>query len=162
MFWEIIATVIAGLGSAGIVLSARLLIKKLPKWLVPAGAGLGMLGFQVYSEYTWFEHTRSMLPKTATVVASTGVPAFYKPWSYYHAPVLKFITVDKNNVSPTDTPDILQTNLYFFERREPAQTMSILVNCKDGVQSDLTTSSTPNWGKLPFTDDIVKAICPKL
>lgn len=159
MFWEIIATVIAGLGTAGIVLSARLIIKKLPKWLVPFGAGLGMLGFQIYSEYTWFDHTRSMLPKEAVVVASTGVPAFYKPWSYHYAPVLKFIAVDKNNVSPTDTPDILQTHLYFFERREPAQTISILINCKDGTQSDLTTGGTPTWGKLPFTDDVVKAVC---
>ena len=65
MIWEFVATLSAGIGAAGIMMMIRLFIKKLPKWLVPAAAGLGMIGFQVYSEYTWFSHTRSLLPESA-------------------------------------------------------------------------------------------------
>ena len=162
MFWEIIATVIAGLGTAGIVLSLRLLFKRLPKWLVPCAAGLGMLGFQLYSEYTWFTHTSSRLPTGASVVAKTGVPAFYKPWSYYHAPVLKFIAVD-HVVLPTGTPDIYETKLYFFERRMPAETANVLVDCKQGLQSELLPegqNDTINFGKTAFSDALIAVTCP--
>ena len=63
-------------GAAGIMMMIRLFIKKLPKWLVPAAAGLGMIGFQVYSEYTWFSHTRSLLPESAVVVAEVRKTRF--------------------------------------------------------------------------------------
>lgn len=62
MFWELIATFIAGLGASGIVLSLRLIFKKIPKWLVPAAAGLGMIGFGVFNEYDWYRHTSTRLP----------------------------------------------------------------------------------------------------
>ena len=91
MFWELIATILAGFMAAGVALSFRLLFKKLPRWIVPAAAGLGMLGFQIYSEYTWFEHTKSRLPDGVSVVATHADPAFYKPWSYFRAPILHFV-----------------------------------------------------------------------
>ena len=84
MLWEWLATVFAGLGAAGVMLSLRFFIKRLPKWSIPASAGLGMIVFQVYSEYTWFEHTKSLLPATAVVVAEVAETAPYKPWSYYY------------------------------------------------------------------------------
>ncbi|MES7593453.1 hypothetical protein U6M85_12405, partial [Cutibacterium acnes] len=63
MFWELIATFSAGLGAAGIALLLRAItLKKLPNWIIPVFAGAGMLGFQIYSEYTWFSHQRSLLP----------------------------------------------------------------------------------------------------
>ena len=67
MIWELLATIFAGLGAAGLVMAFRAVFKKLPKWLIPAGAGLGMLFFQVYNEYSWYPHTKSQLP-TGTVV----------------------------------------------------------------------------------------------
>jgi hypothetical protein len=54
MIWELLATIFAGLGAAGLVMAFRAIFKKLPKWLIPAGAGLGMLFFQVYNEYSWY------------------------------------------------------------------------------------------------------------
>lgn len=46
MIWELLATIFAGLGAAGLVMAFRAVFKKLPKWLIPAGAGLGMLFFR--------------------------------------------------------------------------------------------------------------------
>ena len=41
MLWELIATIVAGLGAAGIALAIRFISrKKAPRWLVPAFAGL--------------------------------------------------------------------------------------------------------------------------
>lgn len=154
MFWELIATVLSGFMAAGVALSLRLLIKKLPRWIVPAAAGLGMMGFQVFSEYTWFEHTKSRLPKGVLVVATHEEAAFYKPWAYVKAPILKFVAAEQVK---GQAGAVRQANLYFFERRMPAAHTPILVDCQNGRQSDF--SKTPNWGITPMTDEIVKAVC---
>lgn len=164
MIWELIATVIAGLGAAGLVLALRLFIKTLPKSFIPAGAGLGMLFFQIYSEYTWFEHTRSRLPESAVVVAEVAESAFYKPWSYYRAPVLKFITVDKaTTISQPQNQHIKETHLYFFERRINAHTLPILIDCHTRLQANLPANANlaqaPQWGQTPYTSKVVAALC---
>ena len=164
MIWEFVATLSAGIGAAGIMMMIRLFIKKLPKWLVPAAAGLGMIGFQVHSEYTWFDHTRSLLPKSAVVVAEVSESAFYRPWSYVKPQVLKFVAIDSAKTVPVgESGQILQTNLYFFERRMSAQTLPILVDCQSGLQANAPASDqAPTklaWGKTAYTDRIVQAIC---
>ncbi|WP_323842011.1 MULTISPECIES: hypothetical protein [unclassified Moraxella] len=155
MFWELIATILSGFMAAGVALSLRLVIKKLPRWIVPAAAGLGMLGFQIFSEYIWFDHTKSRLPKNAFVVATHSEPAFYKPWSYLKAPTFKFVVAEKPSHEMNQS--IKKVNLYFFERRMATQHTQILVDCENGVQSDF--SQNPNWGKVVMTDDIVKVAC---
>ncbi|UNU72634.1 hypothetical protein LU293_05815 [Moraxella nasovis] len=154
MFWELIATIVSGFMAAGIALSLRLLFKKLPRWIVPAAAGVGMLGFQIYSEYDWFEHTKSRLPDGVAVVATHAETAFYKPWSYAYAPILRFVAVE---TSQKQTDHIKAANLYFFERRMAAYHTPILVDCQNKLQSDF--NQAPSWGKTPMTDDIVKAVC---
>ena len=68
MFWELVATVFAGLGAAGIALLLRKLsAQKLPRYLVPVFAGLGMLGFQIHAEYNWYSHQKSLLPERYAV-----------------------------------------------------------------------------------------------
>lgn len=158
MFWELIATILAGFMAAGIALSFRLLFKKLPRWIVPAAAGLGMLGFQIYSEYTWFEHTKSRLPEGVNVVASHADSVFYKPWSYFNAPILRFVAIESDiNLKEDANADIKSANLYFFERRMPARHTAILVDCHNNLQSDFGQS--PSWGETPMTKDIVQAVC---
>lgn len=157
MFWELIATFIAGFVAAGIVLSIRLVFKKLPKWMVPAAAGLGMMGFGVYSEYDWYQHTATRLPQGVTVVTTYAEPVFYQPWSYYKAPIRRFIAIDKTAVKDTEIPNIKQAQLYFMERRMPAQTLPILIDCANGLQSEF--GNIQNFGKTAYTDDLVKNAC---
>ena len=170
MIWEFVATLSAGIGAAGIMMMIRLFIKKLPKWLVPAAAGLGMIGFQVYSEYTWFSHTRSLLPESAVVVAEVPENAFYKPWSYIKPQVLKFVAIDTAKTAPVgESGQVLQTNLYFFERRMSAQTWPILINCQTRFQANAPQQNTgvplsvvaDAWSKTDYSEKIALAICPK-
>lgn len=158
MFWELLATLIAGLGMAGIALSLRKMFKKLPRWIIPAMAGLGMIGFQVYHEYSWFSHTASRLPTKTVVLASAAKPVFYQPWSYYHAPTRWFVAVDTENIKEMDA-HIKATQLYFFERRMPALPVPVLVDCQNGVQSDFKSGSAPTWGTTTFTNKLVQAVC---
>ncbi len=132
MFWEIIATAMVGVLVTGVILSIRLFYKKLPKWVIPAGAGLGMLIYQVYAEYSWAEHMMSRLPKETVVVASVPKTAWYRPWSYVKPQVLQFVALDKTSIVPVlNQADTKQATLYFFERREAAAPLGITVDCTD-------------------------------
>ncbi len=139
MFWELIATLSAGFGAAGIALILRLLIKPLPKWVIPFFAGLGMLVFVVYSEYSWYRQTVLRLPDGVVVVASVPHTAFYKPWSYVRPQILQFVALDKNSIVTQDGSTKL-ANLYFFERRMKTQMLTIKVDC--------------NNPKLDFSDEM--------
>ena len=170
MIWEWIATITAGLGAAGLLMLLRLFYKRLPKSLIPAAAGLGMLLFQIHSEYTWFDHTRSLLPKSAVVVAEVSESAFYRPWSYVKPQVLKFVAIDSAKTVPVgESGQILQTNLYFFERRMSAQTWPILINCQTRLQANAPQQNNGEplsidaeaWSKTDYSEKIAQAICPK-
>lgn len=134
MFWEIIATVFAGFFLAGIALAARMIVKRLPKWIVPAAAGLGMIGFQVYSEYSWADDMIAKLPENTIVVATVADSTWYRPWSYVAPQTLKFVALDRTSIQP-DPKDALrkQATLYFFERRAAAYPLGISVDCRAPV-----------------------------
>lgn len=150
MFWEIIATVFAGFLLAGLVLPIRLFFKKVPKWIVPAAAGLGMIGFQVYSEYTWADNTIAKLPDSTIVVAKVPSSTWFRPWSYVAPQTFQFVALDTESItSNPSNPKIKQANLYFFERRNIAYPLGISVDCQQP--------------KLQFNDvtntQIIQVIC---
>ena len=41
-----------------------------PRWIMPAGIGLAMLGFTVWNEYSWYSRVTDQLP--ASVEVATG------------------------------------------------------------------------------------------
>lgn len=154
MFWELIAVAFAGLSGAGIAMGLRFIIKRLPKWIVPAMAGLCMLGFSIYSEYSWYSHTKSRLPEGSVVVSEVPHTAFYKPWSYAKPQILQFVVLDKNSVTSVGDSQ-KQAMLYFFERRMKAQSLSILIDC-DTKQQKI---SNGDWHSSEMSAALVKEVC---
>ena len=145
MFWEILATVFCGFLLAGLVMPIRLFYKGTPKWLVPVAAGIGMIGFQVYSEYTWANNTIAKLPADSVVVATVPKKTWFRPWSYVKPQVFQFVVLDKRSIQTNATnPALKQANLYFFERRAAAHPLGISIDC-----------TQPN---LSFDDKTNKAI----
>lgn len=138
MFWELIATIFAGLGAAGIALTLRFISrKKLATWWVPIAAGAGMLAFQIYSEYTWFDHQQSLLPNGVTVVRTVDQTAFWRPWSYVFPQTLRFIAADFNTANHNEhNPELVRLQLYFFERRMAARRVTTVIHCHHQARAD--------------------------
>lgn len=97
MFWEILATIFSGFLLAGLVMPIRLFYKRAPKWIVPVAAGLGMIGFQVYTEYAWANDAIAKLPDQSVVVAKVEKTTWFRPWSYVKPQVFQFVVLDKGN-----------------------------------------------------------------
>jgi hypothetical protein len=170
MLWELIATVFAGLGAAGIAMLLRKLsANRAPRWLVPVFAGAAMLGFQVHGEYTWFDHQRSRLPEGVIVVKTVAEKAIWRPWSYLYPQTLRFIAADIANASVNQiNPQLKLVDLYFFERRAIARRVPQVVHCQQQAQTDFTAqleipaenaALSTDWRKLAANDPLLLALC---
>ena len=165
MVWDIIAMVFAGFLFAGIAMPFRIFYKKTPKWIIPVMAGVGMLSFQILSEYTWYPTTKSNLPKGVQVVATVPKSTWFRPWSYIKPNIFQFVVVDGRNAIQV-SENIKQVQMYFFERRLPAQELPMLFDCQSGLQAHMLNGDITkidmanlNWQKLEYTDKVVALVC---
>lgn len=126
MLYEFIATIAAGFGLAGIALIithlSKLAGKRAPKWLIPLFAAIGIFGFQIQQEYSWFDQQVTQLPEGVTVVKKIEESTWFRPWTYVKPQILRFIAADIGNATvQVDNPDVYLVNLYLFERRRGVQ-----------------------------------------
>jgi hypothetical protein len=169
MIWELIATVCAGLAGAGIALFLRkITLQKAPKWLIPTFAGIGMIGFQIQAEYTWYDHQASLLPTGVEVVKTVEEETLLRPWSMLYPQTTRFIAADVDNAAVNKlNPDIVLVDLYFFERRSMAKRVPQVIHCGEAARADFTNqfelpttnSLDSNWQRLGQDDPLVQAVC---
>jgi len=170
MLWEFLATVIAGVGAAGIALLLRKFSRqRLPKYWVPVFAGLGMLAFQIHGEYHWFEHQKSLLPNNVIVVRTIESTSWWRPWSYLHPHTLQFVAMDNGNASThQQNQDLKLVDLYFFEHRQPARRLKQVIHCslqKRILYSDTLPLPLPGegvneqWQPLSGEDKLLLELC---
>jgi hypothetical protein len=170
MLWELIATVIAGIGAAGIALFIRKLAKnKAPAYLIPVFAGTAMLAFQIYSEYSWYPHQASRLPEGVVVVKTVEEQAVWRPWSYLQPQILRFIAADVANMSANShNAELKLVDLYFFSRRSQARRVTQVVHCGQHARADFTeqldlpldnTPLSAAWQTLSPADPLMLVVC---
>ncbi len=170
MFWELIATVCAGLGGAGIALILRKVsANKAPRWLIPVFAGATMLGFQIHGEYSWFEHQSGLLPNGVVVVNTVQEQAVWRPWSYLYPQTLRFIAADVANASANQRNNQIRlVDLYFFERRAVARRVPVVLHCQLHARTEFSQQLhipqdeaplSGDWQKLSADDPLLSAVC---
>ncbi|MBK1874302.1 MULTISPECIES: hypothetical protein [Marinobacter] len=167
MFWTLVATVFCGLGAAGIALGIRVATRNMaPKWIIPVFAGIGMLGYLIYGEYTWFDHKQSRLPDEAVVVSTERKGIFWRPWSLVYPYVTAFSTVDTNSIGRGDTsnPNIVRFTLYRFEQKitDAVSHRVHIINCATRELVPLGSDGTPridNLKVLERSDELYSTVC---
>lgn len=171
MLWELIATIFAGIGGAGIALLIRKLSKQTaPKWLVPVFAGTAMLGFQVQGEYDWYKHQASLLPEGVIVVKAVEEEVPWRPWSYVFPQTMRFIAADvANSATNKIDPNLILVDLYFFERRQVAKRVPQIIDCVQGARTDFIQSFSASsereadaeqkWQTLDHDDVLLTTLC---
>lgn len=170
MIWELIATIVAGMGAAGIILLLRKLTgNAVPKWAIPSFAALAMLSFQIYSEYTWFTYQQNLLPAGIVVLHQQKSSAFWRPWSYVYPQTLGFVAADVANAEKNQVnSEVQRVNLYFVQRHTAVQTTSQVVHC--GFNAKAKNSATVTipeddstldnqWLALNEQDPLLQALC---
>lgn len=172
MSLELIATLIAGIGGAGVVLLLRRLLGgRLPRWWVPAAAGLSMLIASVAMEYSWFPGTRDAMPEQLTITETVQSRAIYRPWTYVVPLTDRFVAVDRGSIlAAPDRPQLRLANSWLFMRWRAPQSMAVLVDCAGGRRIALGTTVSErlesggdlddlNWLRLEAEDRMQEVIC---
>lgn len=120
MLWTLLAIVVAGLGAAGIAMLLRKLSgNRLPKWIIPAFGGLGMLSYQIYYEYSWFEHQLQRQPAESVLVSSETGEVFWRPWTFFWPMTTAFTVFDSKSLlrEQASGGSVVAFNLYRFEKQ---------------------------------------------
>ncbi|MBZ4021403.1 hypothetical protein CKO11_02860 [Rhodobacter sp. TJ_12] len=148
--------------------SARKLLRlDLPKWLMPAAAGLAMLGVTIWGEYHWFTQARGGLPAGAVVLQSNAEATPWRPWSYLWPVTNRFVALDTaNRAQPAE--GVVVANLYLVARWQPVQPVTVAYDCTGHRQAILGGEAAVNadgsltagkWLPAPMPDAGLNAAC---
>ena len=170
MLFEFIATITVGLGSAGLILGLQKITRgALPKWVMPATAGLGMLLFTIWTEYSWFERATEALGPEKIVVRTVEKKQVWRPWTYARPVTTRFIALD-SAAAQTVGAHVL-TDMYLVSRRSDNAIVPVAFDCLLGRQSPLFDREAPDvearletaeWGQLEQEDRLLRTACDGL
>ncbi len=166
MIFELIATFAVGIGAAGLALVAGHLSRgRLPRYVAPIVAGIAMLIYAVWSEYTWAERTVGTLPESVEVLVSVDETRFWKPWTYVVPQTTRLMVLDRAGVQTNPAaPSMLLADIYLFGRWAPPVKRPQLVDCANGARADvseeaLSDPSQAEWMAVGAEDPLIKALC---
>jgi hypothetical protein len=169
MFLEFAAAIALGFGAAGIAMLLRKLTgNRIPRTIIPIAAGAAMIGFAIWSEYSWFDRTVASLPNGIAVAETYAPPSAFRPWTYAAPFVSKFTAVDRGTIRRNEkAPGQRIVELYLMARYLPVNRVRLLVDCTaqrharlGGVTfKDDGTVQSANWSQPSADDAIVKTAC---
>lgn len=155
MAFEFIAAIAAALGAAGLILMLnKLLGGRLPKWVVPAGAGLALVSVTITLEYGWYGRVASGLPEGVTVVWVNDRPQALRPWTMVVPMVTEVIAADGRQVAQHPAKaELRMLPIYRFARWQPTREAMMVVDCANDRHILLTDAvSISEAGELTGAD----------
>ena len=170
MLIEFLAAVALGLGVAGLVMALNFVVgKRLPSWLVPASAGLSMILFMIWMEYTWAPRTSENLPEGVEVVSVSRESMWFRPWTYFHPLSLRMVAIDtRQNRTHVAQPGLVMTRVLLLGRWMPGRQIPVVFDCTQHRRADLHAGVEldadghlpgADWRQLPADDPALAAAC---
>jgi hypothetical protein len=170
MLIELVATLAAGFAGGGAaMLLRRLSGGRLPGFAVPGAAGVAMLGFLIWSDYTWYGRTVETLPEHVSVFTSHASSAAWRPWTYLAPVIERFGAVDVAALRRnSDVPGQVMAEVYLFARRSPVARLPVLIDCAGNRRADIADGmafdasgavADVEWTPLNPDDPLASAVC---
>ena len=170
MLMELIATFALGFAAAGVVMIIRRFFPaSLPRWATPLAAGLAMIGFTLWSEYTWFSRTEAALPDSFAVVTRHEHSSIFRPWTQIAPFVDRFSVIDKDALRHNEQlPGQIMTEVVMVSRHGGNAKLPVLVDCPGTRRADLSDGMKfdeagalvdANWFELTSDDPLLKTVC---
>lgn len=148
MYIELIAAIASAFAAAGLVLVVnRATGGRLPGWSMPAAAGAALLGYAIWSEYSWFDRVASELPDGVDVTFSNQASAVWKPWTFVVPYVDRFVAVDGLSIRTNDAvPHQRLVDVYFYGRWSRRTGVEVIVDCTERVMAPLPSAELDATG----------------
>ena len=130
---SILLAVIIGLAVAGLVhLPLRLLPmgKKTRMAITVFAAGAGMLCYQIYDEYTWYQRAGTRLGPQMQIIQSFEETSLLRPWARKWPYVSRFTAISHAETKTNDAqPNMFIVTTYLTERNRPTLKLRLIVDC---------------------------------
>ena len=170
MLLEFIAIIAAGFGLAGIALSLNIALRRrLPKWIIPAAAGAGMLLMAIWLEYSWLERTTGTFPEGVEVASTNQVRSWYRPWTYVVPLTNRMIAIDHRfDRRHAAVPGQVLTRVILAGRWEPTRQFGVVFDCNANRRADLLDGvelgedgalDNAKWLQLAAEDPVLRNAC---
>ena len=169
MLLEFIAAIASGFAVLGLVLVLNILTgRRLASWVFPAAAGLGMLLYSIWSEYSWPD--RAIVPGSPYAEASRNEARFwYRPWTYIWPQSNRLIAIDQRfSRSHPQSPHLVQTRVVLLARWMPEYSYLVVFNCDEATRADMFEGvelqpdgsvTGAQWVALAGDDPVLLAAC---
>jgi hypothetical protein len=169
MLLEFIAAIAAGLGMLSVVFATDYLTgRRLPRWIYPATVGLGMLGYTIWSEYSWPE--RVVVAGSGYVEASRNeVQVWYRPWTFLWPQSNRLIAIDHRFTRQHDqAPELVLTRVALLARWMPEFGYLVVFDCAAHARADMLagvelredgTLEGASWVQLGPDDPVLRTAC---
>ena len=130
---EFFAAIAPAFCLGGFAAAARMLSGgRLPKWLVPAAAGFGILGYALWSEQDWFNRVSSGLPPTLAILEPEAKASPFKPWTYFFPVVSRFQAIDSaQTATHPQNAELRLLRVFTFERWFPVRETLVVAHCAE-------------------------------
>lgn len=170
MFFELIATITAGVGAGGLAVLLRKASRgALPRWLTPLAAGTAMIAFAIWSEYSWYGRTAGTLPEGVEVSSVNESRKIYRPWTYLVPMIDRFVAIDTATARTNpDLPGQKLVDVYLVGRWSPNFRVNMVLDCDGNRRADLiegfeldTAGRVPEdaWRPLDQDDPLIVTAC---
>lgn len=154
MIWHLLAVFIIGLCVGAFAFALRKLSRnKLPSWIIPVCAGIGMLSYLAYYDYNWFSLKRGQLPAESVITEQGRASNFFRPWSYVLPSVSSFVVLDgKVRETRQDGQRLVEYIRYEFinDYIERLESQPYVLNCTTGEQLQVPQNGKPATSKVEF------------
>jgi hypothetical protein len=170
MLFQLLGTLVMGVAAVGVVLLGwRLVGRRPPPWVLPVAAGLAMLGFHVWNEYSWFRRTAAALPPHMVVAAAHASSSPLQPWTLLLPRVQRFAVIDLRAIHRNGSaPGLRMVEVFLIERHMPTFTTTQIFDCDTPRRADVTgnlefdADGRPvdaEWIRLDAADQYRRSVC---
>jgi hypothetical protein len=166
VLFTFIAALCTGVLGACVAFVVRRVFGVTARWLVPAAAGAGMLGFTIWSDYTWFDRQRAGLPEGVVVVEAYTHSAAIQPWTLVSPVVNRFSALDRRSLTRhPERPEIVSAPFFVAQRYQPTFVSRQIVDCARGRRADAADAGADGappedaWFALPADHPLLAAAC---
>lgn len=141
--------------------------RELPKWSMPAAAGLAMLAVTIWGEYRWYPDTLTRMGGQMQVITQNRESALYRPWTYLWPVTTRFAALEPAG-STRPAPGVVVTNVYLVARWQQVQPVTVAYDCtarkqaflggEAAVQPDGSLTAG-DWMAVSEGDEALNAVC---
>ncbi|MFN6965310.1 MAG: hypothetical protein ACK4S4_16315, partial [Pyrinomonadaceae bacterium] len=152
-----------------LVWALRKRIAAIPRWAMPAAAGLGLIGTTIWMEYTWFDRVSGALPAEFVVANPESAASPLRPWTYVLPLVNRFAALDASKRARHPVrDDLIVAPVFGFARWQNPQSALIVFDCAgnrrvpvtEGMEIDANGTLTgAEWQVLDAADGLQRAAC---